>query len=105
MKWTTPAIDARVNLAAPLDLPSRRLYSRRDGRINVATLHDRKDTLGRQPGRRTIVSDTATASATTEVRPFRFEVTQQEIDELRGAAGEEPDLFSEEVRQAFRQLR
>src|SRR5690348_2377135 len=36
---------------------------------------------GNQEG--TIMSDTTTASADTAIRPFRIEVPQQEIDELR----------------------
>src|SRR5829696_3011940 len=62
---------------------SSALLSPRDGHCDVATFHDRQNTLGRQFGRGTIMSDPASARAVTEVRPFRIEVSQQEIDELR----------------------
>ena len=53
-----------------------------DVRFDVATLHDRQDTE-RRNREDTIMSDTTTASAETAVRPFRIEVPEREIEELR----------------------
>jgi pimeloyl-ACP methyl ester carboxylesterase len=50
--------------------------------IDVATLDDRQDPADAD-GEDTIMSDTTTASAESAVRPFRIEVPQGEIDELR----------------------
>ena len=53
-----------------------------DVRVDVATLHDRQDT-GRRNREDTSMSDTTSASADTGVRPFRIEVPEREIEELR----------------------
>jgi hypothetical protein len=57
-----------------------------------------------------------TVETTTAVRPFQVEFAEEQIDDLRRriaatrrgghfAAWEEPELFSEELRAAFRSLR
>jgi hypothetical protein len=68
--------------AASRFIESSALCSSRDVRSDVATLDDRQDAAGAD-GEDTIMSDTTTASAQSAVRPFRIEVPQGEIDELR----------------------
>jgi pimeloyl-ACP methyl ester carboxylesterase len=72
---------ARESCAASRFKKSSTLCSSRDLRFDVATLDDRQD--AHADGEDTIMSDTTTASAESAVRPFRIEVPQGEIDELR----------------------
>jgi pimeloyl-ACP methyl ester carboxylesterase len=72
---------ARESCAASRFKESSTLCSSRDLRFDVATLDDRQD--AHADGEDTIMSDTTTASAESAVRPFRIEVPQGEIDELR----------------------
>jgi pimeloyl-ACP methyl ester carboxylesterase len=72
---------ARESCAASRFKESSALCSSRDLRFDVATLDDRQD--AHADGEDTIMSDTTTASAESAVRPFRIEVPQGEIDELR----------------------
>ena len=73
---------ARESCAASRLMESSALCSSRDLRFDVATLAIDKTPSGRERGD-TIMSDTTTASAESAVRPFRIEVPQGEIDELR----------------------
>src|SRR4029453_11229559 len=68
--------------AASRFMESSALGSSRDARLDVATLDDRQDAQRTRTGG-PIMSDTTTASAESAVRPFRIEVPQGEIDELR----------------------
>jgi pimeloyl-ACP methyl ester carboxylesterase len=72
---------ARESCAASRFKESSTLCSSSDLRFDVATLDDRQD--AHADGEDTIMSDTTTASAESAVRPFRIEVPQGEIDELR----------------------
>jgi pimeloyl-ACP methyl ester carboxylesterase len=72
---------ARESCAASRFKEPSTLCSSRDLRFDVATLDDRQD--AHADGEDTIMSDTTTASAESAVRPFRIEVPQGEIDELR----------------------
>jgi len=72
---------ARESCAASRFKESSTLCSSRDLRFDVAALDDRQD--AHADGEDTIMSDTTTASAESAVRPFRIEVPQGEIDELR----------------------
>jgi pimeloyl-ACP methyl ester carboxylesterase len=74
---------AREWCAASRFIESAALCSSRDLRFDVATLDDRQDAQRTPNGEDTIMSDTTTEGAESAVRPFRIEVPQGEIDELR----------------------
>src|SRR5262245_59842192 len=64
-------------------MESSALRSLRDVRFGVAARDDRQDAWRLRAGEDTIMSDTTSGSAESAVRPFRIEVPQGEIDELR----------------------
>src|SRR6185312_7083647 len=74
---------ARESCAPSRLMESSALCSSRDLRFDVAALDDRQRRPAHADGEDTIMSDTSTASAESAVRPFRIEVPQGEIDELR----------------------
>src|SRR6478735_1814813 len=76
-----PGVRARASSSRLME--SSALSSSKDLRFDVATLDDRQRRPADANGEDTIMSDTTTASAESAVRPFRIEVPQGEIDELR----------------------